>query len=780
MLLTSEFFEDLSYLYIRCSAKGDIEYCNKFTCSLIGFRKSLIIDSKLSDFFHPDDVAELLSILSVNDNSPVCQPNEQHTHRFIKADGSYFWCKWQCVYSQQNNSICFMGEDVSELKRIKSAFLAIEEVTDTGYWEIDLDTGVLYWSDKIHEIHETDKTTFKPRIEDGLNFYATESIPPLTKALKELEETGKPYELELSFVTNKGNNLTVVARGFSETRNGRVVRNFGTFKDLSQQKEEEASLRSLEQRIILSLEAAKIGVWDYNFEQDKLVWDKRLLEIYGKQPEQFKSSFDDWRNAVHPEDIECAEKAFFESIESRDFFNHTFRIITETGEVKHLLGMASAVYDEKGSPIKATGVNLDLSDSERTKQALEEAKNQAQENANLAKEMADKAKSADTQKSVFLANMSHEIRTPISGILGLLDMLIDIVDSAGNENAKQLQYIHMAKNTSQHLLKIISDILDFSKIEAGKIQIQNSPIDIQNALLNMIDSYTLQANEKSLYLDYASDGLEGSIVFGDEVRLKQILYNLLSNALKFTQKGGITVRAKLRQEADGNATFICSIVDTGAGIQVDKLDILFSPFEQVDAGSSKSSEGTGLGLAISNELALLMGGKISAYSDEGFGSSFSLHLPFTLANEHNKRHKIGLQDQEKLVDLAFENKRILVVEDNEINQVIVTNMLDQLGLAHTVAEDGLEAIETITSSNSNAFDMILMDCQMPRMDGYETTQIIRTSPALKTFKDIPIIALTANAMVGDREKCIDAGMNDYIAKPLEKAILVDKLHAIFS
>ncbi|MDT0594706.1 PAS domain-containing sensor histidine kinase [Glaciecola petra] len=780
MLLTSEFFEELSYLYMRCSATGNIVHCNKFTCSLSGFKKSQIINSNFIDYFHPDDTEEVLSILLVDDESSDSTCSKEYTHRFRKTDGSYFWCKWQCIRSQQDNSICLMGEDVSEQKRIKSAILAIEEVTDTGYWEIDLDTGILYWSDKIHQIHETDKHTFKPRIEDGLKFYAPESIPILTDALKELEETGKPYELELSFVTNKGRNLTVIAHGFSETKNGRVVRNFGTFKDLTQQKEEEASLRTLERRIILSLEAAKIGVWDYDFEQDNLVWDKRLLEIFDKQPEQFNSSFEDWRSAVHPDDIEVAEKAFFDSIESRDFFNHTFRIVTSSGEVKHVLGMASAVYDEQGNPVKATGVNLDLSESERTKQALEKAKNQAQENANLAKKMADKAKSADTQKSVFLANMSHEIRTPISGILGLLDMLAENIENAGNKNDKQLKYIHMAKNTSQHLLKIISDILDFSKIEAGKIQIHNSPIALQKTLLDMIDSYTLQAKEKSLFLDYASDGLDDSIVIGDEVRLKQILYNLLSNALKFTQKGGITIRAKLRLEKDDIATFICSVVDTGKGIQTDKLDILFSPFEQVDAGSSKSSEGTGLGLAISNDLAMLMGGKISAYSEEGVGSTFTLHLPFKVAKEHKNPLTISQQVQGQSTDDVFKNKHVLVVEDNEINQVIVTNMLEQLGLEFSVAEDGLEAIETMTNSESNKFDMILMDCQMPRMDGYETTQVIRTSPALDRFKNIPIIALTANAMVGDREKCIKAGMNDYIAKPLAKNILVAKLQAIFS
>ncbi|WP_371192848.1 ATP-binding protein [Glaciecola sp. SC05] len=777
MITTSKFFEHMQYIYLRCSDTGKILDANKFAASASGIDFELLINKSIYDFFHVEDLQQVTRLLDRHFGSP----NIQHTHRWKKSDGSYLWCKWQWAYSSDSQELFFMGEDVSEQKRVSSALHAIEKVTDTGYWEIDLSTKVLYWSQKVHDIHETDSATFKPNIEDGLRFYPEVSVQPLLNALDILETTGAPYNLDLQFITDKGNELTVNAQGFSEIHDGKVVRSFGTFKDLTKAKEDEASRQSLEQRTMLALEAAEIGVWEYDFASDSLVWDERLLQIFGKPVDTSGLSFQDWRNLVHPDDLDQAQAIFEQAMNSHAYFNHTFRILTDAGETKHILGMAAASYDDNGVPTKATGVNIDLTESERAKTALEQAKNAAQENAILAKTMAQKAKAADIQKSVFLANMSHEIRTPISGIMGLIDIMGDINRQYQDQTntADFERYLDLAKSTSIHLLTIIGDILDFSKIEAGKVVLQNQSFNLNILLNDLMSGYRLQANEKGLYLDFKTQSIDSSLVVGDEIRLKQILYNLLSNALKFTDSGGITIRAKLKAESAQQIVFVCSVIDTGCGIDEDKVSQLFSPFEQLDSSSTKRSQGTGLGLSISNELAMLMGGKISVSSQRGKGSTFTLQLPFTLNQSENiqtDRHSRAEFIEHDFP--ALKASHILVVEDNEINQVIITTMLTQLGLSYALADDGITALETLKSHTEDHFDLILLDCQMPRLDGYETTRTIRSFPAMDKYASIPIIALTANAMVGDRQKCLDAGMDDYIAKPLDKSVLIKKLAAL--
>lgn len=767
----------MQYMYLRCTSTGIIVEANKHLAELSGIPLEKLLNSNIHDYFHAEDKQIVANILHINCDTP----DFQNTHRWKKSDGSYLWCKWQHSRCEVSDEFYFMGEDVSEQKRITSAMLAIEKVTDTGYWEIDLSTKVLYWSDKVHEIHETDSTTFKPKVEDGLKFYPAESVAPLMQALNALEATGKPYDLDLAFITSKGNPLTINAQGFSEINNGNVVRSFGTFKDLTKIKEDEASRQSLEQRTMLALEAAKIGVWEYHFNSDDLVWDKRMYEIFGKNTIHPSLTFQDWCDSVHPDDLTNALATFEQAIADQSYFHHTFRVVTDDGETRYLLGMATASYDENGSAIKATGVNIDLTETERAKIELENAINTAQENAELAKILATKAKSADIQKSAFLANMSHEIRTPISGILGLIDIMADINShSSSDQSTREFErYLDLAKKSAIHLLSIIGDILDFSKIEAGKIQIQHQAFNLDSLLTDLISGYKLQANEKGLFLDFKTQGIPTDMVFGDEIRLKQILYNLLSNAVKFTDSGGLTIRAKMTNSVGQNRKFICSIVDTGCGIDEHKLPQLFSPFEQLDSSSTKRSQGTGLGLSISNELALLMGGAISVSSEKGRGSTFTLQLPFESQHSINTGtphyNSIGL-DTDLLPTLNKGN--ILVVEDNEINQVIIGSMLTLIGLEFAIADDGIAALEILKSHDENHFDVILMDCQMPRLDGYETTRAIRQAPAMSKYAQIPIIALTANAMVGDREKCLEVGMNDYIAKPLDKLLLVNKLKAL--
>jgi signal transduction histidine kinase/CheY-like chemotaxis protein len=771
MLLTSVFFENIDYIFLRCNATHIIEHCNRFVSKVTASHQNAFLGSSLLSFFHKDDEEDVANILTKKQLY-----NEHYTHRFRKEDGSYLWFKWQFNKDENTSDYYIIGEDVSELKRINSALTALETTTDTGYWEIDLDTRHLYWSDYVHRIHETNPITFKPKLEDGIKFYHPDSIPRLISKLQKLEETGESYSTDLNFITSKGKNLIVNATGFSEVINGRIVRNFGTFKDLTMQKEDEIARQGLEKRTGLALKAAKIGVWEYDIASDNLIWDDRTFEIYGRKRDKFKNRFQDWSDSVYPDDLEAAQQAFTKAIEGHTYFKHEFRIVTNTGEIRSLLGMAACIYDVKNNPIKVTGVNLDLTESNNIKNELKASSERAQENAQLAEKMAKQAKAADLQKSAFLANISHEIRTPISGVIGLVDMLLDDADVNEVSEDKRQYYLGLIKNSSQHLLSIITDILDFSKIEAGKINISNQTFDLVSVVEELINDFKHRAAEKGLKFDYQSSGLEQELFVGDPHRLKQILYNLLGNAIKFTPTGTVSVRVRLNKKTAQQVSLICSIIDTGIGIEQDKLSALFKPFEQVDSSAKRRAQGTGLGLPISSKLIGLMGGNISVDSKFGIGSNFTISVPFGISEKLINTETENNEDSpNNTIGHIFENCHALVAEDNDINQVVIQNLLAQLNISCTLAVDGEEALAQLDSGSAHVFNFILMDCQMPKLDGFETTRIIRQHDKYKKVRNIPIIALTANAMVSDQEKCFDAGMDGYLSKPVAKAVLSDKI-----
>jgi signal transduction histidine kinase/CheY-like chemotaxis protein len=771
MLPTSVFFENIDYIFLRCNRTLIIEHCNSFISKVTASHQNVFLDSSLLSFFHLDDKENVAKILAKKRTH-----DQYYTHRFRKEDGSFFWFKWQFNKDENASDYYIVGEDVSELKRINSALTALETVTDTGYWEIDLDTHHLYWSDYVHRIHETNPITFKPKLEDGIKFYHPDSIPRLISGLHKLEETGESYSMDLNFITNKGKNLIVNATGFSEVINGRIVRNFGTFKDLTMQKEDAIARQGLEKRTGLALKAAKIGVWEYDIASDNLIWDDRLFEIYGRKRDKFKNMFQDWSASVYPDDLEAAQQAFTKAIEGHTYFKHEFRIVTNKGEIRSLLGMATCIYDVKNNPIKVTGVNLDLTESNNIKNELKASSERAQKNAQLAEKMAKQARAADLQKSAFLANISHEIRTPISGVIGLVDMLLDDVDVNEVSEDKRQYYLGLIKNSSQHLLSIITDILDFSKIEAGKISISKQTFDLVSVVEELINDFKHRAAEKGLKFDYQSSGLEHALFVGDPHRLKQILYNLLGNAIKFTPTGTISVRVRLNKKTAQKVSLICSIIDTGIGIEKDKLSVLFKPFQQVDSSAKRRAQGTGLGLPISSKLIGLMGGNISVDSKFGIGSNFTISVPFGISEQliitDTENNEVNLNNT---IGHIFENCHALVAEDNDINQVVIQNLLAQLNISCTLAVDGEEALAQLDSGSAHAFNFILMDCQMPKLDGFETTQIIRQHDKYKKVRNIPIIALTANAMVSDKEKCFDAGMDGYLSKPVAKAVLSDKI-----
>ncbi len=374
------------------------------------------------------------------------------------------------------------------------------------------------------------------------------------------------------------------------------------------------------------------------------------------------------------------------------------------------------------------------------------------------------ALAASQLKSEFLANMSHEIRTPINGVLGMIHLLSDT-----ELTLKQKDYVENVKRSADALLTVVNDILDFSKIEAGKLELEMIEFDLDTLILDIGKAISFNIHQKDIVLNMPSPLGLNHLVKGDQGRLRQVFLNLLTNAVKFTLKGKIDLRIIIEKQTESQIIFKFEVADTGIGINEQALERMFQAFSQADSSTTRRFGGTGLGLSICKKLVELMNGEIGVMSESGKGSTFWFNVPLGISN----LQQINCVETKLIIESTVKLERILVAEDNYINQKVALGILEKLGYKAFTVANGVEVLDALRDVH---YDLILMDCQMPEKDGYETTIDIRN---LKTssYTDIPIIAMTANAIKGDRERCLEAGMNDYIAKPInfhELATTIEK------
>lgn len=511
------------------------------------------------------------------------------------------------------------------------------------------------------------------------------------------------------------------------------------FTDVTQLEEEKNTSQKIQKRLELVLEGTRLGMWDWNPQTNDVSFDERWTDMLGLKLSDLTQTLSDWQDRVHPDDIEGCFADITAHMEGKvDFYENLHRMKHTDGDWRYILDRGRVVeWDNDGTPIRFTGTHTDVTDLK---------------NAEL------KAQDALLARNRFFANMSHELRTPLHGILNLAEFAIKEETLEEKNNA-----LKSILSSTQILTNIVNDILDFAKIDAGKLEIENIDFNLQE-LINSVEKPMLQmASDKGIQFVTDLSPNISNILIGDPVRLSQILNNLCSNAVKFTESGQVTLKIDILDSQKDKQTLQFQVIDTGIGINKKAIKALFQEFHQADKSTSRKYGGTGLGLSICAKLAELMNGKLDFKSTEREGSIFIYQQDF-IVSQLNKVNK------KQLIDVDLKGASILVAEDNKVNQLIVTKMLETHNAKVQLVENGKQCVEHF---KVHSVDLILMDIQMPEMDGVQATKLIRE---LDKGKTIPIIAMTANTMREDIEHYLSIGMDGYLTKPFDK----DKLNSLLN
>ncbi len=735
-------------LIATIDVNGIYQYVSPSHEAVLGYRPDDLIGSNALLLVHPDDVARAMVSIGV----AIEQPDAQITleYRVRHRDGS--WRVIEAFGKRLPDQLPIVGilnaRDITERKRAEEAlrqsedrFRSAFENAPIGVVIVAPDGRFLQANRAFCDIvgYSADELVHGTRFQDITHPGDIDADVQLLREMLAGQRTR--YELEKRYINRAG--LPVHVRlhvSLVRDAAGAPLHVIGQVVDESERKRAEA----MQRRLVRAVEAAAEGIVLTDAEGHILQVNPAFTrltgyaaaDVVGRRPPLLH------RN-LHDVDTYAA---FWRAIRAGETWAGRVIDRRADGSHYHVAVTVAPIIDDKGVLTGFVGIHRDVTEDIRREDALADA--------------LQRAEGATRAKSEFLANMSHEIRTPMNGILGMTELAL-----ATQLDAEQREYLELVKSSADSLLGIIDDILDFSKIEAGKLALEPGVFDLRAVFDTTLKTLGLRAREKGIALTWEVDASVPAALVGDATRLRQIITNLVGNGIKFTAAGVVSVRAVVTEQRGDVLELHVTVSDTGVGVAPDRQERIFAAFEQVDASISRRFGGTGLGLTISARLVGMMGGRIWVESTPAVGSAFHFTVALGLTRESVAAGKPGEPPAAPAV--AARALHVLLAEDNVVNQRLVLRLLQKRGHSVVVAGNGREAL---AAAGRERFDAVLMDVQMPEMDGFEATAALRAREA-GAAQHLPIIAMTAHAMKGDRERCLAAGMDDYVTKPIRAADL---------
>lgn len=728
-------------------------YFSNTDIDLLGYEESDSIDyaELWWNSIYPDD----LWMVKESDEKYLAGTSDHHSleYRIVHKNGDIKWILDKGVVIRKDEKgrplkIIGTHTDITSVKEIQIALKESEQqfqslsenmpgVLFSYIFEKNGRHGFRYISPAIEKVLGVTATDFM----QTERYIHPEDLPDLRSKITRAGTINGPFNLECRLqLPLKGLLWAEIASSFSFQREDGVRVYTGILTDITQRKMIEETLRIREEKYRNITANMRLGLLEVDNEETISFANQSFCEMSGYSLDELigKNASELLLNGESEEVIK--EKNELRKKGKSDAYELCLR--NKNGEQKWWLISGAPHYNDKNELIGSIGIHLDITNQKKLELELTEAKLQAERSAQA--------------KELFLANMSHEIRTPMNAIIGMGQQL----QKTALTNRQSL-FLDAINNSADHLLVIINDILDISKIEAGRLNLENIGFNISSLVKSTVQAMQLKAEEKGLQLEITLDEKIHPVLMGDPYRIKQVLLNLVSNAIKFTEKGSVRIDCTLIEEEGDRQCVGMSITDTGIGMDETFTSMLFTKFSQEDTSIARKYGGTGLGMSISKKLLEMMEGSISVSSKKGQGTCISFRVPLKKGSDCDLVEK-----QELVIDTAIlKGSRILLVEDNEMNRLVATTVLEHYGVVFREAMNGQEAVDILQEEK---FDLVLMDVQMPVMNGIEATGHIRK----EISKDIPIIALTANAIKGENDKCLQAGMNAYVTKPFEEEVLI--------
>ncbi|NEQ43550.1 MAG: PAS domain S-box protein [Leptolyngbya sp. SIOISBB] len=726
---------------------------------ILGFAADETVITSFEDFagfLHPDERSVVEACIRQH---LAHEGTYDMDYRLRHKAGHYVWvnASGQAIWDENGTPIFMTGsvQDISDRKASELQLQALNkrnelifEGSQAGliFWDVVNDRAEMSRScgALLGYVADQSKTSFA----EFKNRIHPDDISRVDIAVNEHLRHKVPYQMEYRYRHQAGHYIWLYVTGQAIWDENDLPTYMGvSMQDISDRKRAEADLKISQERYKLVIKGAGGGIWDWDILTDTNYMSPRFKQLLGYGEDEIGDCLEAWKALVHPDDIDRIWELHHKHLQHRVPFAAEYRMRRKSGEYIWVQDTGQAIWDDAGNPTRMAGSTIDISDRKQAELQLQQT--------------VAKLEQATKAKDEFLANMSHEIRTPMNGIVGMTQLAL-----SHHPNPTQRHYLTKIATSANLLLRIINDILDFSKIEAGKLSLEEVPFDLDTVLEQLVELNRTECDRKGLALLIDVVPETPRQLVGDPLRLNQILLNLVANGIKFTETGYVEIAVSPITTSPTECTLKFSVTDTGIGLSPEQQSRLFQSFSQGDSSTTRRFGGSGLGLVISKRLTTLMQGDIGVESTPGKGSTFW----FTVVCQRQIVNKVEPRSLPASVPppepqqsaLGLAGLRVLLVEDNEINQELFTAFLSEVGATVTPAQNGQEAYDLV---KGETFDVVLMDCQMPVMDGFEATHLIR---ALPQGEQLPIIAMTASAMMSDRQACLATGMNDYLSKPMLK------------